>query len=346
MTNLDILRSIAVVAVLAAHWALTLSGNGPDQRVAFGVDVYALGGAGVLIFFVHTSLVLMMSLQRSSHNGLRLYWSFYLRRFFRIYPLSILLCLTVVACSIPRSGLDTHYSWPGKFAILSNLTLTQNITGVQPLSNPLWSLPYEVQMYLLLPAIFVFVVAKRWPLRLALLMAVAVLAANYLALAAFVPNFLCGVLAYCLLQTVRPRLPAWLCPMVILGAAAGYCILSSGQDSSLTRNTALTLILGTTLPLFKDAGYRPVQLVAHNIAKYSYGIYLVHFPLLWVFYRKLGGLPPAGQHLGFIASLMILPVMCFHLVEQPMIRFGAWLSSHRLLLGQVQVNLAGSSQLG
>ena len=162
--------------------------------------------------------------------------------------------------------LDTHYDWPGKFAILSNLTLTHNLTGVQPLSNPLWSLPYEVQMYLLLPAIFVFLAVKQWPLRLALLMGAAMLASSHVALAAFVPNFLCGVLAYCLMQSVRPRLPAWLCPVIILGAMTGYCILSSNRENSIARNTALCLVLGATLPLFRDTRYRPVQIVAHRIA--------------------------------------------------------------------------------
>lgn len=61
VANLDILRAIAVTIVLMAHFALTMSGNGPGQRVVFGVDLYTLGRTGVLIFFVHTSLVLMLS---------------------------------------------------------------------------------------------------------------------------------------------------------------------------------------------------------------------------------------------------------------------------------------------
>ena len=130
--------------------------------------------------------------------------------------------------------------------------------------------------------------------------------------------------------------------MVIVGAAVGYTILSSERPNSLLRNTALCLVLGATLPLFRDNSYRPIQIVTHYIARYSYGIYLVHYPLMWVFYQRPDGLPVAIQHLGFVASLLILPVVCYHLVEQPMIRFGAWLSSHRLLFGSVQADPARS----
>jgi peptidoglycan/LPS O-acetylase OafA/YrhL len=76
LSNLDFLRSVAVLLVLADH--LTRH---------YHLDRFSsLGLFGVLLFFVHTSLVLMYSMQRSHLTGIGLFKDFYIRRFFRIYP--------------------------------------------------------------------------------------------------------------------------------------------------------------------------------------------------------------------------------------------------------------------
>lgn len=74
--NLDVLRSIAVLLVLVDHLTRHF------YRDRYG----ALGTFGVLLFFVHTSLVLMYSMQRSGLRGLPLFRDFYLRRFFSNLP--------------------------------------------------------------------------------------------------------------------------------------------------------------------------------------------------------------------------------------------------------------------
>jgi len=56
--NLDVLRAIAVLMVFFYH--LLEYGYFSERRVN------RLGQFGVLIFFVHTSLVLMMSMERNS----------------------------------------------------------------------------------------------------------------------------------------------------------------------------------------------------------------------------------------------------------------------------------------
>ena len=58
----------------------------------------------MLLFFVHTSLVLMYSMQRSPLRGGALFRDFYIRRFFRIYPLSILTVLAAVALHLHADG--------------------------------------------------------------------------------------------------------------------------------------------------------------------------------------------------------------------------------------------------
>src|ERR1017187_9066946 len=85
--NLDLLPTFAVFLFLV---------NPPPRHYHYdrfdGIGIF-----GVLLFFVHTSLVLMYSMRRSHLTGFALVKDFYIRRFFRIYPLSILAVLMAVA---------------------------------------------------------------------------------------------------------------------------------------------------------------------------------------------------------------------------------------------------------
>jgi len=61
-TNLDTLRSTAVLAVYVAHLSYCLYGT---DFAGFGF-FEAIGRFGVILFFLHTSLVLMMSINRTA----------------------------------------------------------------------------------------------------------------------------------------------------------------------------------------------------------------------------------------------------------------------------------------
>lgn len=86
--NLDLLRAIAVLLVLVQHLCKRMY----VDRIGW-IATSSLGHFGVLLFFVHTSLVLMYSMDRSGLTGPSLLKNFYIRRIFRIYPLSILTVL-------------------------------------------------------------------------------------------------------------------------------------------------------------------------------------------------------------------------------------------------------------
>ena len=88
-SNLDILRAIAVSTVLIDHTVATLQFH-PGYHNRAVLDFTAqIGQVGVTSFFVHTSLVLMDSLKRLHETEKLVALRFYVRRFFRIYPLSI-----------------------------------------------------------------------------------------------------------------------------------------------------------------------------------------------------------------------------------------------------------------
>ena len=118
LPNLDILRSLAVLLVLVSH-TLLYSGH-------FGWCGW-MGLTGVSIFFVHTSLVLMWSLERDPHTG-----RFYIRRAFRIYPLWLVILTLTLLAKLPISPVHapqfSYYAAPLR-EIVSNYFLAFNVVG-------------------------------------------------------------------------------------------------------------------------------------------------------------------------------------------------------------------------
>ena len=161
-TNLDILRAVGVLAVLVAH--MTHCVGGPDHA-AYGF-VEGIGRFGVIVFFVHTSLVLMLSLDRTASEP-AFAARFYVRRAFRIYPLSMLAVIATFVFHLPPNAWSSlHYHPISVPQFISNLLLIQNLTQYPPVLSPLWSLPLEVQMYAVLPILFLVVRSERWPMRM------------------------------------------------------------------------------------------------------------------------------------------------------------------------------------
>jgi len=121
-------------------------------------------------------------MERSNLDGRRLADNFYIRRIFRIYPLSVLAVLAAVALHLD-SGAEgiqglSHATSISTGRILSNLFLVQNLIKPGSIVNVLWSLPYEVQMYIFLPFLFLWIRGRRNALRrLTILWAAAVVVA-------------------------------------------------------------------------------------------------------------------------------------------------------------------------
>ena len=70
------------------------------------LGVRGLAQQGVLMFFIHTSLVLMMSLERLGE--VRTIQRFYVRRAFRIYPLAVLTVLIALLIRVPPHFEPTY----------------------------------------------------------------------------------------------------------------------------------------------------------------------------------------------------------------------------------------------
>src|SRR5256885_7287900 len=201
-SNLDILRAIAVSLVVGSHVAV-FYGNKDSA--------FSTGALGVMLFFVHTSLVLMHSLE-AQPDGPKLI-PFMIRRSFRIYPLAVSAISVVVLCHIPQAGISVGRmtTWPyDSVDVVVNLFLVQGLTTQNSIIGPFWSLSFEMQMYVVLPLIFVLLSRCKRTGTIAtfvvILLASAVIDhySRIRTLFAFAPCFLAGIAAY-QLQTAGMR---------------------------------------------------------------------------------------------------------------------------------------------
>jgi peptidoglycan/LPS O-acetylase OafA/YrhL len=297
-----------------------------------------MGRLGVMIFFVHTSLVLLMSLERTGSA----FGPFYLRRAFRVYPLSVAVIVLVQCLHVPRDTFAGFHRLSG-FEWFSNITLTQNITRAANAIDPLWSLPFEVQMYFCLP--FAFILIRDSRVALLSTIGAAIVAADVIGVSAgirafrildYFPCFFGGVVAYALLRSKRfQRIPARLWPMALAAVLGGYVWFGSGRPIGkiFYAEWSVCLAIGLLIPLFHDGADSVTARASHSIAKYSYGIYLVHIPALWLAFNRLGWVGTTASVATFIAVTATLSVAAYHLIESPMIEYGkriAQSSGHRM----------------
>lgn len=337
--NLDVLRAVAVLLVFLDHIISAIGHEGGSWNWN-----WAIGRLGVLFFFVHTSLVLMSSIER---GGITRGWvrRFYIRRAFRIYPLAVFVILIAALFRLPShvtsSGADMVRSYPSIGTLASNLLLVQNLAGTRDIQGVLWSLPIEVQMYVLLP--LCFVVALRRSREMAGLVLV-LLACGIamqsplvndvpglwrLSVFTFGPCFASGVLAYHVLRRARTaKAPSWAWPLVLLAVASLFALVRPTAERA-DLGWWPCLMLGFAIPAVREMSASRLTSFAHWIAKYSYGIYLVHVPILWVWLRVIPGLATPLRWAGVAISIVVVPVALYRLIEEPLLRYGSSLA-HRL----------------
>ena len=360
LANLDFLRSVAVSLVFVDHLAAAAGVRG----------LGGIGRLGVLIFFVHTSLVLMLSMERMGLSGFRLYSAFLVRRVFRIYPLSILAVLAVVIFRVPAVSGAGGFEWIGWPALFSNILLIQNLTHSKSVDF-LWSLPFEMQMYLVLP--FLFLLLTRYSSLMSAsvvwLLGITIASAewafqpgtadmNHL-LTSYFPCFLAGIFAWRMMASKCPRFSGilWILFVLLLVVAFraldvirvyGPAAYSAFQGTirtdnriwwprflDLARDWAFCAATGVAIPFFREIRIGWLNGLSRKVALYSYGIYVAHVPAMWLCFDLLhSGSLLVGALLS-VALTAALAVLLYHLVEHPAIELGKRLSKYPVHLPAV-----------
>jgi len=297
--NLDLLRSIAVLLVLGEH----LFRRNQIETIGW-VHVTSLGMFGVLLFFVHTSLVLMQSMERSRLEGRPLLKNFFTRRAFRIYPLSIIAVLAAVALHLDSNVNGGHglsfAPRPGIGRIAANLL---------PFLY-LWSRKRQIFWPLI-----IFWVICIYPFSIQ----PNIHGLSRFGIINFFPNFLGGVIAFTLPRV--PRIKSYWWPLFIL-----FLVLLFTISSATITGYVLCLALGMLIPSFAEISTSWLRVASHNIATYSYGVYLSHQFCIWFALGFLGSHSLWLKIPVLVALLAAIPVLFYHSVEKPMIQVGSTLA--------------------
>jgi peptidoglycan/LPS O-acetylase OafA/YrhL len=139
---LDALRGLAAFAVILQHAGQNLS----PSYSAFAFSIFDLGNFGVTVFFLCSGFIIPISLERQ--GSLRSFW---IRRFFRLYPL-YWFCIVADLLLGYLSGWARYpagfFSHPAAY-ILANLTMFQNSIGFSDILGPAWTLPFELMFYII-----------------------------------------------------------------------------------------------------------------------------------------------------------------------------------------------------
>lgn len=348
--NLDLLRAVAVLCVFFSHILEWLDIKNGGHSLLGMARAASLGEFGVVIFFVHTSFVLMGSLQRleqSAVNKVSLILGFWIRRFFRIYPLAIFFVIVAVAFRVPVfPGLP--YVWLGWKAIVANLTLTQNLTRDLSLQGPMWTLPLEVQMYLILPLAYL-AAHRAWRYRSMLLwMASLVLALTLprinvrLNLFAYAPCFAAGILAFGLTASRKgtSRLPAWMWPAGIFLLLLLFrpfelprehkVLFGAVPKHKMLLDSAFSLALGVLYANVKEHRWGATQRFFHWTAEHSYGIYLSHIAVFWVAMDVMSHFSTWARVAVLVAGSIGVPAVLYATLERPLIQVGGRIAARLL----------------
>jgi peptidoglycan/LPS O-acetylase OafA/YrhL len=326
--NLDFMRGVAVLLVFVGH-ILETWGHVTGQD--FHPLDWHFGRVGVLLFFVHTALVLTASLARNEGRGWVL--TFYIRRIARIYPLGIVAVLLVVLLGVAVYPW-TQYESVSAPSLLANLTLTMDLTDAKVVLAPLWTLPVEVQIYALLPIAFWFIGgAGATPGRAFLLLfctlPVAILQATLdsrFLTTGFLPCFAAGVIAFTLRNTSHHRMAGTLWPIAILVVVGGYLACSellTGSVHNYPLQWTFCLTVSVLIPRFQELNVGWWVRTWHVIAKYSYGIYLFHCMVLYALVRMSSNHDVWTFAALAVAGTAVMSVLAYHFVEAPMIRVGS-----------------------
>jgi exopolysaccharide production protein ExoZ len=336
---IEALRGVAALMVVVTHYAYMLNSK---------PSAWGFASTGVDLFFVLSGYVFApYFFGKKLSVGPHL-----IRRFFRLYPLYVAALLLYVALKLPDGGAWRH------FGVHLMMGHTLSSTDVAFYYNPaFWSLPAEVEYYLLMPLLAWLVVRTGFlgllvgsiALHMALLAAAdpgePANSARAIAMVhtpGLLVEFLLGSAAYRAAQRHPGQASAWwrLCTglggLVVVGLAFALLIVTRvGQVPSLSLWVSGNIGLGAAV------GYATVVSALVSLVRsvgaatrwwfllmgqLSYGVYLFHnaSPKL----LATAGAPATGWLAMVLASALTLLIawVAHHAIEHPFRHYGRRLS--------------------
>ena len=313
--NFDILRLILAVLVFFAHWNTLTSQDISNQ-------LFHLSGYAVHMFFIVSGFLIFWSFDADQNKK-----RFYIKRFFRIFPLYAFLIILQTLFFIGFSDGSTfevikyfianifflNFLAPSVGSTLSSLE-------VNAINGSLWTLKNEVVFYLIVPLLFMFY--KKWGgyilLILYSLSVVYMFAVDYLGIEkllvqfpAQVRLFMVGILLYILFDKFNKN-------NIYLLAIVSLILLIFLKD-----NTYFNYIL---CPFC--IGFMMIFLVyfVKNIKvnfDFSYSLYILHFPVIQLaLYFEINPTNPIISFVVLFAVILVLSYFSEKYIEKRFIKIG------------------------
>lgn len=362
---IDYLRGIAIISVFLYHCLFVAYGvfGLPWQWLHRGFFAPAsfiallpvhFGFLGVPMFFVISGFCVHLSFKQQGQEWL----SFFVRRFFRIYP-AYLLLLILFLLFYARDFSEFWFQFKYHALLIFNFNQGTEFT----VNGALWSVAVEVQLYLIFPLLLWLVEKFGWKKTLAAL-AVFEIFLDLWDEGIYQFTAYSGDISPFLLLKVSPFVDHYLrqSPMAFwfswsLGAYTADAFLR-GRQLPLAKTSAgflvfLIIVSYFTLLLaqffFLLCALLTTKIISRHLTPaiaaqqelnswsgwlrrtglYSYSIYLLHFPLLETLGRFIRQLFPHVWQFPIFAIcvsswLVIMPLagLCYRFIEQPGIALG------------------------
>ena len=332
--DIDGLRAIAVLSVVAYHFNIPL----------FGLSILRGGYVGVDVFFVLSGYLIGGNMIEQLRGGEFSLVGFYERRFRRILPalfaMLAIVSLLMVPAAMPSDLVAFAWTLGSATLSVSNIWFSSHanyfagVPDIKPLLHT-WSLAVEDQFYLFFPLLLLLLWRRRrLALAFCLITALSLFLSTYMALREPQPAFyllisrawelLLGFLAF----QLRDRLPAG--PIVReVVAATGLVLLFAGMELCAFRPpfpglTALPTTLGTAV-LLATGSHNSTRLNRAlaspplvGVGLISYSVYLWHWPILVLSKTQLQlPLNTIEAKLTAFALTLVLAYLSWRFVEQP-----------------------------
>jgi len=310
--NLDLIRGLAAIAVLAGHTRglffipyHELSTHNPLLAAFYRCT--SLGHQAVIVFFVLSGFLIVSSTTNAFARG---DWSWVKYLVNRTTRLSVVLVPSLLVClaadqagmalraTAPLYQRPVAYLFATSVASLETLrTFCGNLFYLQEIlvptfgsNGPLWSLSYEFWYYALFPLLLCAIVSRFRPAaRIGYLVAAFVVAwfVGHTIAMYFLIWMLGGAVA--LLRRFNPR-PARVTRASAISVLLFMSVLAFGDGLPIGSAFVKDLLVATAFALWvyfivksdKRAAGSFRTKCSHTLAGFSYTLYAVHFPLLFL----------------------------------------------------------------
>lgn len=309
--NFDILRLILAILVFFAHWNILTS-----QKLSN--PVFHLSGFGVDMFFIVSGFLIFWSFDADQNKK-----HFYIKRFFRIFPLYAFLIVLQTLFFIGFSDGNTFEII--KYFVVNILFLNflaPSVGGalsgleVDAINGSLWTLKNEVLFYALVPFIFMFY--KKWGVYFLLILYI--LSVLYMfgvdekllvQFPAQLRLFVVGIVLYVLFDRITSK-------NIYILLFTSFVLFFLFRDFTYFKYSLYPICIGIWVIYL-------VYFMKHMKINFdfSYSFYILHFPVIQL--ALYFGINPTNPIISFVVLFVVILILSYFseiYIEKKFVKIG------------------------